>query len=99
MCDSTSVNLFKTLVAALRLRPAQKIVVSEKGNFPTDLYVNEGVAELMGVKLRYVESQEIESAIRAAGAGLAVVQLTHVNYRSGLVYDRARITRLAHEQG
>ena len=42
VCGSTSVNLFKTLVAALRLRPAQKIVVSEKGNFPTDLYVNEG---------------------------------------------------------
>lgn len=99
VCDSTSVNLFKVLVAALRLRPGRKVVVSEKGNFPTDVYVNEGVAELMGVELHCVEPEEIESAIRAAGSALAAVQLTHVNYRSGLVYDMARITAFAHEQG
>jgi len=55
VCDSTSVNLFKALVAALRLRPGRKVIVSEKGNFPTDVYVNEGVAELMGIELRCVE--------------------------------------------
>ncbi|MGQ0508988.1 MAG: kynureninase [Betaproteobacteria bacterium] len=99
VCDSTSVNLYKALIAALRLRPGRKLIVSEKGNFPTDVYVNEGVAELMGVELRCVEHGEVESAIRAAGGDLALVQLTHVNYRSGLVYDMARITALAHEQG
>jgi len=99
VCDSTSVNLFKALVAALRLRAGRRIIISEQGNFPTDVYVNEGVAELMGVELRCVEPGEIETAIRAAGSGLALVQLTHVNYRTGLVYDMARITRLAHELG
>jgi len=99
VCDSTSVNLFKALVAALRLRPGRRVIASEQGNFPTDVYVNEGVAELMDVELRCVEPGEIEPAIRAAGSDLALVQLTHVNYRTGLVYDMARITRLAHEQG
>lgn len=99
VCDSTSVNLFKALVAALRLQPERKVVVSERGNFPTDLYVNEGVAELMDVELRCAEPGDIETAIRAAGSDLALVQLTHVNYRSGLVHDMARITRLAHQQG
>lgn len=99
VCDSTSVNLFKALVAALRLRPDRNLIVSERGNFPTDVYVNEGVAELMGVELRCVEPWDVESAIRAAGRDLALVQLTHVNYRTGLVYDMARITALAHDQG
>jgi kynureninase len=99
VCDSTSVNLFKALVAALRLRPGRKLIVSERGNFPTDAYVNEGVAELMGVEIRCVEPEEVERAIAAAGKDLALVQLTHVNYRSGLVYDMARIAALAHAQG
>jgi len=99
VCDSTSVNLFKVLVSALRLRPGRKVIVSELGNFPTDAYVNEGVAELMNVELRCVGPAEIESALRAAGRDLALVQLTHVNYRTGLVYDMASITALAHEHG
>lgn len=99
VCDSTSVNLFKALVAALRLRTGRRVIVSEQGSFPTDVYVNEGVADLMGVELRCVEPGEIDSAIRAAGSDLALVQLTHVNYRTGLVYDMARITALSHEHG
>ena len=98
-CDSTSVNLFKALVAGLRLRRGRKVIVSERGNFPTDAYVNEGVAELMGVRIRHVEPEEVEQAIAAAGKDLALVQLTHVDYRSGLVHDMARITALAHAQG
>ena len=99
VCDSTSVNLFKVLVAALRKRPDRRIIVSEQGNFPTDVYVNAGAAELTGAELRCVEPDEVEAAIEATGNDLALVQLTQVNYRTGRVYDMARVTRLAHQHG
>ncbi len=99
VCDSTSVNLFKVLVAALRLRPGRRVVVSERGNFPTDVYVSEGVADLMGTQLRCVEPDEVEAAIAAAGDDFAAVHLTHVNYRTGRLYDMAAITRAAHARG
>jgi kynureninase len=99
VCDSTSVNLFKVLVAALRLRPGRKVIVSERGDFPTDTYVNAGVAELLGAKLQLVDSSRIEGAIAEAGKDFALLQLTEVNYRSGLVWDMARLTKLAHRHG
>jgi kynureninase len=98
-CDSTSVNLFKVLVAGLRIRPGRTIIVSEQANFPTDAYINAGVAELLGVELRAVLPDALERAIEEAGQALALVQLTHVNYRTGRMYDMRRITGLAHRQG
>jgi kynureninase len=98
-CDSTSVNLFKVLVGALRLREGRRIVIGETGNFPTDMYVASGVAELMGAKLRCVPADQVLSAIAEAGEQLAVVTLTHVNYKSGRVYDMAAITEAAHRAG
>ena len=99
VCDSTSVNLFKVLGAALRLRPGRRVVIGETGNFPTDMYVAASVAELMGAELRCVAHDEVEAAIEAAGDALAVVTLTEVNYRTGRLHDMARISAAAQRAG
>ena len=99
VCDSTSVNLFKVLGAALRLRPGRCVIVGEIGNFPTDMYVAASIAELMGAELRCVQPHEVEAAIEAAGDQLAVVTLTEVNYKTGRLYDMARITAAAQRAG
>lgn len=99
VCDSTSVNLFKILVAALRMRPGRKVIVGETGNFPTDMYVADGVASLMGAELRCVHPEEVEAAIAEAGADLAVVALTEVNYKTGRLHDMASVTSAAHAAG
>ena len=98
-CDSTSVNLYKVLIAGLRLRPGRRIVISELGNFPTDVYVSARVAEMQGVELRCVPPDQVQAAIADAGADFALVHLTHVNYKTGLVYDMDAITRAAHAAG
>ncbi len=99
VCDSISVNLFKLLVGALRMRPDRKVIVSEIGNFPTDVYINTEVAEMMGCELRCVMPENIEQAIDDAGQDLALVQLTHVHYKSGRIYDMAGITKRAQDLG
>ncbi len=99
VCDSTSVNLFKVLGAALRLRPGRSVIVGETGNFPTDMYVAASIAELMGAELRCVQPHEVMDAIAAAGDQLAVVTLTEVNYKTGLLYDMAAITAAAQAVG
>lgn len=96
VADSTSINLFKLLVAALRMRPGRRVILGERGNFPTDAYVAEGVAELTGVQFSAVAPEDLMAALTSE---VAVVSLTHVNYRSGQAYDMAAITRRAHEVG
>ena len=96
--DSTSVNLFKLLSAALRLRPDRRVIVTERGNFPTDLYVAQGlIAQLdAGHELRLVEREAIDAAI---DENTAVVMLTQVDYRSGSRLDIGRVTARAHAAG
>ena len=96
--DSTSINLFKLLSAALRLRPDRRVILSEAGNFPTDLYVAEGLAELLrqGHTLRLAEPADIAGAI---GADVAAVMLTHVDYRTGAMHDMPALTAAAHAHG
>ncbi len=101
--DTTSINLFKVLSAALsvqRLRqPNRKVIVSEASNFPTDLYIAEGLTELLqqGYSLRLVNSpDELPQAI---DQDVAVVMLTHVNYKTGYMYDMQALTALSHECG
>jgi kynureninase len=96
--DSTSVNLFKALAAAVKLRPGRRIILSEPANFPTDLYIAEGLAALLaeGHELRLVEPDGIEAAITDE---VAVVMLTHVNYRTGRMHDMGAVTAKAHEAG
>jgi kynureninase len=94
--DSTSVNLFKLLAAALEARPGRAVILSETGNFPTDLYIAQGLGRLAGASLLTVEAEAIEAAIDEA---TAVVTLTHVDYRSGRRHDMARLTAAAHAAG
>jgi kynureninase len=96
--DSTSVNVFKTLDAALGLVPGRRVVLSDSGNFPTDLYMAEGLAKLRagGFELRVVEPEAVEDAI---GDDLAVLMLTEVDYRTGRRHDMARLTAKAHAHG
>jgi kynureninase len=95
--DSTSVNLFKLLVAALRLRPGRRAVLSERGNFPTDLYVAEGALALLGGhELKLVGADEVSAAI---DADTACVLLTHVDFRSGRMHDLKAVTEAAHRAG
>jgi kynureninase len=96
--DSTSVNLFKALAAALTLRPERRIILSERGNFPTDLYIADGLARLLGRGhvVQAVESDAIEVALDER---VAVLMLTHIDFRSGRVHDMARLTRAAHAAG
>jgi kynureninase len=95
-CDSTSVNLFKLVSAALRARPSRRTVLSEPGNFPTDLYVIEGAIADGRCRLRLEPAERILEAI---DEDTAVVVLTHVHYKSAAMHDMAAITRRAHERG
>jgi kynureninase len=96
VADSTSVNLFKLLAAALDQRPDRKVILTEEGNFPTDLYIAEGLVALLqrGHVLRVVSD-----VTRALDARTAVLMLTHVNYRTGAMHDMASMTRAAHDAG
>jgi kynureninase len=106
VADSTSVNLFKLVVAALRARPGRRTVVTDDMNFPTDLYVLQGAIELLGQghRLVLVKSEDgltvSESALAGAIDGdTALVTLSHTAYRSAFVYDMAAVTALAHRAG
>jgi kynureninase len=97
VADSTSVNLFKLLAAALKLRPGRTVIVSEPGNFPTDLYVAQGLGELVGgIELRLAEPEGLAEAI---DDDVAAVMLTHVNYKTGRVHDMKAVTAMAHDAG
>jgi kynureninase len=98
--DSTSVNLYKALKAAITLigggAPRRKFIVSERSNFPTDLYIADSVAREHGYTLRLVDADELPAVLDDE---LAILMLTHVNYRTGRIHDMARITRAAHAAG
>jgi kynureninase len=96
VADSTSANLFKVLIAALRLRPGRRRILGERGDFPTDGYIASGVAGLMQAEFAAVEPDAVPGAIDES---VAIVSLTHVNYKTGRVHDMAGITRRAHEAG
>jgi kynureninase len=95
-CDSTSVNLYKLAVAAQRLRPDRHIVLTDKVNFPTDLYILDEAARSHGAAVRRVAPADVCERI---DRDVAVVALTHVDYRTGEVYDLAAVTAAAHAQG
>jgi kynureninase len=96
VADSTSVNLFKLLSAALERRPGRKVILTEEGTFPTDLYIAQGLTALLqrGHVLR-----SVTDIVPALNDGVAVLLLTHVNYRSGAMLDMAAVTRAAHAAG
>ena len=100
--DTTSVNLFKALAAALQMQSAdsgRRVIVTERSNFPTDIYVAQGLTGWLerGYSIRLIDSpDELPAAI---GADTAVLMLTHVNYRTGYQYDMRAASALAHAAG
>lgn len=101
--DTTSLNLFKALAAALRIQrqahPERKVILSERDNFPTDLYMIQGMIEFLqqGYELRLID--EALPQEQALDEDVAVLLLSHVNYRTGYLYDMAAVTRSAHQRG
>ena len=94
--DSTSVNLFKALMAAVAINDGRKTIVTEAGNFPTDSYIIRSVARLTGLECVELPTHELLDAVDDDTACLA---LTHVNYRTGELYDLEATTRKAHDRG
>ena len=117
VADSTSVNLFKVLTVAMRLARessaaravVRDTVVSEADNFPTDLYIAEGVLRQLsdargdGATLKLVPATgsdaRSEAIVSCLGVSTAVLMLTHVNYRTGAMHDMKALTRAAHDAG
>lgn len=90
--DSTSINIFKLLSVALQHRPERRVILTEPGNFPTDVYVADGLAALTGHEL-------LSGDLTQIGHEVAVVLVTEVNYRTGARHDMGELTRRAHEAG
>lgn len=95
-CDSTSVNLYKVLVSAIRLNPGRKRIVTDADAFPTDLYIAAEVARLFGMTVQAVPAARIPQVL---DRDVAVVLLTHVDYRSARIYDMDQYTEAAHGHG
>lgn len=98
--DTTSINLYKVLSAAARIAredsPSRKKIISERSNFPTDLYIAQSVCQEYGLELVLLEPEEIAAALQS---DVAISMLTHVNYRTGAMHDMAAVTAAAHAQG
>lgn len=101
--DTTSLNIFKALAASLRIQqkrqPKRRVILSERDNFPTDLYMIQGMIDLLqqGYEMRLID--DALPLDRALDEDVAAVLLSHVNYRSGQMHDMAAVTRQAHERG
>jgi len=98
-CDSTSINIFKTLHAALGLRPERRVILSEADSFPTDLYMTEGVMAGGGSLERRLVGQDGARFEDLIDEDVAVVLLSHVNYRTGEILDMKGITEKAQAAG
>lgn len=95
MCgDSTSVQLFQALTAAARLRPDRRVLLTDAANFPTDQYLADAVARLLGLQVRRITPAEL-----TVGTDVAVVALSAVDYRTGELWDLEAITRAVHDAG
>ena len=98
--DSTSINLFKVLSVALSIakadHPEKNIILSDRTNFPTDLYIAEALCKERGYQLKLVEAQELQAALQE---NVAVLMLTHVNYRTGAMLNMKDMTDTAHAVG
>ena len=97
-CDSISVNLYKVLSAALPLRPDRKVIATTRDNFPTDIYMVEGLIKQLGqsYELRFIDEQDLAAGL---SDDVAVVMLTQVNFRSGYKHNMQAVTDKVHAQG
>ncbi|MDF3413389.1 kynureninase [Sulfitobacter sp. M57] len=98
MGDTLSVKVYQALAAGIKMRPERRVILSDTGNFPSDLYMAEGLVGLLGqgYELRTVAPEEVAKSITD---DIAVVMLTQVDYRSGRVHDMPAMTKLAHDAG
>ena len=98
MGDTLSIKVFQALASAVKLRPDRRVILSDTGNFPSDLYMAEGLVGLLeqGYELRTVASEEVAEAISEE---VAAVLLTEVDYRTGRLHDMKTVTELAHAAG
>ncbi len=96
--DTLSIKVYQALAAALDLRPERRVVLSDSGNFPSDLYIAAALLRSLdrGLEMRIVEPEAVAAAIDES---VAVVMLTQVDYRTGRLHDMAALTRSAQEQG
>ena len=94
--DSTTVNLFQAAAAARRLRPGRSVLLTEDGNFPTDRYVLSGVADMTGTRVRSVPRGALLDHL---DDDVAVVAISHVDYRTGHRHDAAAVTSAVHDAG
>ena len=96
IADSTSVNLYKLITAVLRARPHRRVVLTEGSNFPTDLYIAQGVVDMLGCELRVVDRSALRDALNEE---TALLYLTHVDFRTGERHDMAALSAAAHAAG
>ena len=99
VADTTSINIYKALHAAIGLRPGRNVIVAEAGSFPTDLYIAEGViSTLPGVTMR-LEGRDADRIEDLLDQDVAAVLVNHVNYKTGALRDMAALTRAIHDAG
>ena len=96
--DTLSIKVYQALAAALKMRPERKVILSDSGNFPSDLYMAQGLIETIGGDLS-LKTPAPEAVIDAIDETVAVVMLTHVDYRTGRLHDMRAITEAAHRVG
>ncbi|MFM8404063.1 MAG: kynureninase [Candidatus Limnocylindrus sp.] len=96
--DSTSISLFRVVAAALTLRPGRNVIVTERSNFPTDLYILEGIKR-MQPEIEIRQAAEGEDPTHLLDEQTALLVLTHVDYRTGHIRDMEALTQAAHRVG
>jgi kynureninase len=99
VCDSTTINQFKAVAHCLAINRERSVILSQNGNFPTDVHVIQGVVEASQgrLALRFIDTED--EAVAAMDEGIAVAALSHVDYRSGERWDMKRVTKAAHDKG
>ncbi|CAM5248242.1 kynureninase [Streptomyces californicus] len=97
--DSTSVQLFNTLLAAARLRPGRRLLLTDPDHFPTDQYIADSVGRLLGLDVRRVPARDAAAVLAAEAGNVAVAAYAPVDYRTGELYDMAALTAAAHAAG
>ena len=96
VADTTSVGLFRLVTSVMRARPERRVILTERSNFPTDLYIANGVAELLGGHVRVVERSALHDAL---DGDTALLMLTEVDFRTGERHDMGALTGAAHAAG
>lgn len=97
--DSTSVNLFKAIIAASRMRPGRSTVLTDPDSFPTDVYIARSACDLLGLTLELVPTPDAPARIAELGESLALAAYSQVDYRTGEQWDLPALTRAAHDVG